>query len=179
MLRVYTPHKSIRERMEAKVAAAHAGDCGVDLFIHEMTINEEGNQVTVKSGAHVAAYDEQGKPTGCLLYSRSSISKTPFFLANSVGVIDAGYRGDVMAKLNVIADSGRSVDWTDQSLRLVQIVLPSMKSPKVVFVDSMDALGTPTDDRGDGGFGSTSAPTPATGGGEPTQSIQPLVGTYG
>ena len=183
MLRVYTPHKSIRERMEAKVAAAHSGDCGVDLFVYEMKMNEEGNQITVKSGAHVAAFDDKGRPTGCLLYSRSSISKTPYFLANSVGVIDAGYRGDVMAKLNIIPDSGRFVDWTDQQLRLVQIVLPSMRSPRVEFVDSLDALGVPPDSRGAGGFGSTSASASAsaTGGGNSSTapSIQPMIGTYG
>ena len=84
-----------------------------------MKVNDTGDQYTVKSGVHVAAFDDEGRPTGCLLYSRSSISKTRFFLANSVGVIDAGYRGDVMAKLNVIPGVERSVDWTDQGLRLV------------------------------------------------------------
>lgn len=160
--------------MEAKQASAHAGDCGVDLFVHEMKVNEAGDQFTVKSGVHVAAFDEEGRPTGCLLYPRSSISKTPFFLANSVGVIDAGYRGDVMAKLNVIPGVERSVDWTDQGLRLVQICLPSLRSPRVEFVDSLEALGVPVDCRGAGGFGSTlgtSADGTSGGDGENASSI--------
>jgi dUTP pyrophosphatase len=147
--------------MEAKQAKAHAGDCGVDLFMSELERPSGAvvSQVTVHTGVHVAAFDESGRPTGCLLYPRSSISKTHLTLANSVGVIDAGYRGEVMAKMNVHRGTGRSVDWNDKDLRLVQIVLPSMRAPLVEFVDSLDALGVPPDSRGAGGFGSTSVST--------------------
>ena len=37
------------------------------------------------------------KNIGYYLYPRSSISKTPLILANSVGIIDSGYRGNIKA----------------------------------------------------------------------------------
>ena len=43
MLRIFTPHNDIRERMEKKVTDAHAGDCGVDLFVYEMKLNDDSN----------------------------------------------------------------------------------------------------------------------------------------
>ena len=41
-------------------------------------------------------------PKPFYLYPRSSISKTPFRLANSVGIIDQDYRGNLGAYLDVI-----------------------------------------------------------------------------
>lgn len=160
MLRVYVADEQIRERMVAKQASAHAGDCGVDLFVREMQRPDAPvvTQIKILTGAQVAAYDDEGRPTGCLLYPRSSIAKTNLALANSVGVIDAGYRGEVIAKMNVLPGVERCVNWDDKDLRLVQIVLPSMRAPRVEFVDSLDALGAPPDSRGAGGFGSTSKP---------------------
>lgn len=159
MLKVYCQTPELRTQMEAQREKVHAGDCGLDLFVHTVTfpdVNESSPHMKVGSGVSVAAYDDQGRPTGCLLYPRSSISKTPYMLANSVGVIDAGYRGEVIAKLARMHDSVQEVNWSKGDLRLVQICLPSLRSPRVVFVDSLEALGTPPDSRGSGGFGSTS-----------------------
>ena len=44
-----------------------------------------------------AMYDYNGIPSGFYIYPRSSISKTPFRLANNVGIIDSGYRGNLGA----------------------------------------------------------------------------------
>lgn len=164
MLRIYTPHNALRQTMEQRQQWAHLGDCGVDLFVHSFTLPDMPMppQITIKTGVHVAAYDYHGRPTGCLLYPRSSISNTPFTLANSVGVIDAGYRGEVMAKLNRVEGSLHTVNLGDSSLRLVQLCLPSLRPPRVVFVDSLEDLGNPLDSRGSGGFGSTNT-APATG----------------
>jgi dUTP pyrophosphatase len=128
----------LRERMERQVSAAHAGDCGVDLFVNSIHLTDEPipPQITIGTGVKVAAYDDRGRPTGCLLYPRSSLSKTPFMLANSVGVIDAGYRGEVLAKLNRIPNSHYQVNLSQEGLRLVQICLPTLRPPRVVFVDS-------------------------------------------
>lgn len=158
MLRIFCTHSKIRRQMEERQREAHVGDCGVDLFISSMRMADSPSppQITIGTGVKVAAFDEQGRPTGCLLYPRSSLSKTPFMLANSVGVIDAGYRGEVMAKLNRIAGSHNRVNLSQDGLRLVQICLPTLQSPQVVFVDSEDDLGTPPDTRGSGGFGSSS-----------------------
>ena len=102
MLRIFCKNDALKEKMEKRQRNAHAGDCGVDLFTNEYSYSKDtfSKQVKINTGVHVAAYDEKGRPTGCLLYPRSSLSKTPYMLANSVGVIDAGYRGEVKAVLN-------------------------------------------------------------------------------
>ena len=104
---MFCEDEALRDTMRQRQALAHEGDCGVDLCVHSVTVPDMAKppQITVGSGVKVAAFDDQGRPTGCLLYPRSSLSKTPFMLANSVGVIDAGYRGEVLAKLNRIEGS--------------------------------------------------------------------------
>ena len=62
------------------------------------------NDLTILSGEDVRQawithiYDEKKnnwEPTGYYSYPRSSISKTPLLLANNVGIIDSGYRGNI------------------------------------------------------------------------------------
>lgn len=88
---------------------------------------------------------ENGMPIGYYLYARSSIAKTGLRLANSVGIIDSGYRGNIMAYFDVIKN-----DNVEVHQRLVQICAPDLKPFKIELVDSLDET-----DRGDGGFGST------------------------
>jgi len=91
-----------------------------------------------------AMYDNN-KPIAYYLYARSSISKTGFRLANSVGIIDSGYRGNLAAYFDVIKN-----DMVEVHQRLVQICAPDLSPFKVELVDSLDAT-----ERGEGGFGST------------------------
>ena len=164
MLRVYVPDEALKKRMQEKQSKAHAGDCGVDLFCAQIKNNVEKPgglkpyQLTIHTGVHVAAYDDHGRPTGCLLYPRSSISKTCFTLANSVGIIDAGYRGEVLGKVNVNYEMAKRPSCNasiDKNTRLLQVCLPTLRPPRVEFVSSMEELGKPIDTRGTGGFGST------------------------
>ena len=92
----------------------------------------------------------EGKPVGYFMYPRSSTgSKTPLRLANSIGVIDSGYRGNYIAVFD---------NWKQDSFkveiyqRLVQICPPNITYPMKVNI--VDDLGEPTA-RGEGGFGST------------------------
>ena len=87
---------------------------------------------------------------GYYMYPRSSTgSKSPLRLANSVGIIDAGYRGDYIA----VFDNWRGSDYqVEKFQRLVQICPPNLTYP--MFVEVVDDLGEPTL-RGEGGFGST------------------------
>jgi len=84
-------------------------------------------------------------PLGYYLYPRSSIVKTGCRLANSVGIIDSGYRGNIMAYFDVIKN-----DNVEVYQRLVQICAPDLGPFKVELVDSLDQT-----ERGEGGFGST------------------------
>jgi dUTP pyrophosphatase len=84
-------------------------------------------------------------PLGYYLYARSSIAKTGLRLSNSVGIIDSGYRGNIMAYFDVIKN-----DNVEVYQRLVQICAPDLGPFKVELVDSLDQT-----ERGEGGFGST------------------------
>ena len=110
-----------------------------------------------------AAYDsETGQPMSYYMYPRSSISKTPMRLANSVGIIDSGYRGNLICAVDVkrqFTECG-SV-YTDnpysfileEGSRYFQICAPNLMPIRVLLVSSLEELGTTT--RGEGGFGST------------------------
>ncbi len=91
-----------------------------------------------------------GAPVGYFLYPRSSTgTKTPLRLANSVGVIDSGYRGTYIATFdNIRATSFR----VEKGQRLVQICPPNLTYPlRVELVEELDVNTV----RGAGGFGST------------------------
>ena len=88
-------------------------------------------------------------PVGYFLYPRSSTgTKTPLRLANSVGVIDAGYRGNYIAAFDNIRAAAFKVE---QGQRLVQICPPNLTYPlRIELVAELDETV-----RGEGGFGST------------------------
>ena len=97
-------------------------------------------------------------PVGYYLYPRSSIVKTPFRMANSVGIIDAGYRGEVMAVIDNIDSANNDLKtclerYAPPMSRLFQICAPTLQPFMVRIVEHEDELGIT--ERGCGGFGST------------------------
>lgn len=143
-------------------------DAGFDLLVVACEQNEgtSTKQLSLDSGICAAAYmysrDINGTisnktyPTGFYMYPRSSISKTPFRLANSVGIIDAGYRGHLIAKVDVRLDKNADNDYVPvptKGERLFQICAPGLVPIVVELVSTKEELGIT--ERGDGGFGST------------------------
>jgi dUTPase len=97
-------------------------------------------------------------PVGYYLYPRSSIVKTPFRMANSVGIIDAGYRGELMAVIDNIDSANNDLKtclerYAPPMSRLFQICAPTLEPFLVRIVEREDELGIT--ERGCGGFGST------------------------
>ena len=89
--------------------------------------------------------------TGFYIYPRSSIYKTPLRLANSVGIIDAGYRGHIIAMFD--RNINESLVTVMRGERLVQICAPGLIPIIPILVDESGInFGT---GRGAGGFGST------------------------
>ncbi len=136
--------------LKNKYAAAKPkpGDVGVDLFCTEDIVVPARGQATLdfKIVCKCVAYD--GNNTmAYYLYPRSSISKTPLRMSNSVGIIDAGYRGHIMAKVDNISDTDFVVKTGD---RYFQICVPFLITPTVVLTEVNDVT-----ERGAGGFGST------------------------
>ena len=95
--------------------------------------------------------------TGYYLYPRSSLSKTPLRLANSVGIIDSGYRGHIMAAFDIknsLPYTAPIQDIIEQYDRVVQLCAPALVPIWVNLVPDIMRLGRNTL-RGAGGFGST------------------------
>jgi dUTP pyrophosphatase len=91
-------------------------------------------------------------------YARSSISKTPLRLANNQGIIDAGYRGNLIGMFDCIISSNKNdapFDWyMEEYTRILQICAPGLAPIYVNIVNGVEELG-PSTSRGSGGFGST------------------------
>ena len=121
----------------------HQGDAGLDLFIIENQTIKAGSSMRI----HLGISCENLDGISYFLMPRSSISKTPLRLANAVGLIDAGYRGEIMAAVDNIKDIPYKVEIGQ---RLFQIV--AMDGSSIRF-DISDSLSDSS--RGTGGFGST------------------------
>jgi dUTP pyrophosphatase len=121
---------------------AKAGDAGMDLVAISEEWNKDNTMVTYDTGLSLEI------PEGYvgLLFPRSSVSKTTLNLANSVGVIDSGYRGSLMLKFRYLEEG----DVYDVGDRVAQLVI--MKLP---FVEITEVAELSSSERGEGGFGST------------------------
>jgi dUTPase len=115
-------------------------DAGFDLFC----LHEQDCSGTTKYNLNVKlAMYKENVPSAFYLYPRSSISNTSLRLANSVGIIDSGYRGNMIACF----DGTYSIK---KFQRLVQVCTPTLE-PMIIHM--VDELGETA--RGEGGFGST------------------------
>jgi len=125
----------------------HVGDSGIDLYNFK-DIPVDYNRVgTADFEIKCEMIDiTTNEYTSYYLVPRSSLSKTSFQLANSVGIIDAGYRGNLMAKVRCFDENGAVL----RQGAHFQIVGPNLKPIKVSVVDYLSDTS-----RNDGGFGST------------------------
>lgn len=139
---------------------AHATDAGFDLVATSREIDEHGN-IVYGTGL---AFEIPDNCVG-LVFPRSSISKQDIVLSNCVGVIDSGYRGEVMAKFRPTATAYATFGKTDGEHhmehpsfgkdykvgeRIAQLII--MPLPKTEFEEADELSDT---DRGEGGYGST------------------------
>ena len=119
---------------------AKKGDAGLDLTAVDVVA--DGSTLTYKTGL---AVEIPPWHVG-LLFPRSSVYKTGQTLTNCVGVIDSGYRGEIMLKYT-LSPYAKEYDIGD---RVGQLII--MPYPKIHFVEVKNL--TPTD-RGEEGYGST------------------------
>jgi dUTP pyrophosphatase len=124
----------------------HKDDAGFDLYCPQQELIEPGETILLKMGIACEMHDDY-LPTSYMLVPRSSISKTPLRMANSIGIIDAGYRGEIMAAVDNRGDKDYMIV---SGQRLFQIVHPTLCPFNVGVVDELSET-----DRGMGGFGST------------------------
>lgn len=163
--------KMYKEKVEShnsKVRDSKYADSGFDLLIpfdyseHENGYTENRiSNVTLRAplGIKCSMMSRFSGPCGYYLYPRSSIVKTPFRLSNSVGIIDSGYRGEIMAVVDNIDYANNDMKacirkYITPMTRMFQICSPTLEPFFVEIVDTEEALGSSTE-RGNGGFGST------------------------
>jgi dUTP pyrophosphatase len=137
-------------------------DAGFDLLVPQLiSVSSDQPQphvLKLDHGVKCSAYfmysNDACPYTGYYMHPRSSIYKTPFRLANSAGIIDAGYRGTLISMLDClpVTSSARTIHKHD---RLMQICAPDLSPMYVNIVDSLETNTT----RGEGGFGSTGGHT--------------------
>jgi len=126
------------------INASKNGDVGLDIPMQESIIIP-ANTTSFKINLNFKA-----KPShGYMLVPRSSISKTTIRLANSIGIIDKKYRGDVMV---VVDNIGKSDVLFQEGCCYFQIVAFDGNLPRYQ-IDNVDTDTT----RGTGGFGSSGA----------------------
>lgn len=121
---------------------AKPGDAGMDMTATSLIKSE----VYYEYGTDIAVEIPEGYVG--LLFPRSSISKTKQILANHVGVIDSGYRGEIKFRFKKLAwDNGEVYNVGDRIGQLIIIPYPQ------VALFEVDELSS--SDRGEGGYGST------------------------
>ena len=120
----------------------HDDDAGWDLYAISKEFDEHGNVVYGTGWAFEIPKGHVG-----LLFPRSSNAKKDLLLSNSVGVVDSGYRGEVLFKFKMIG--GNKSDY-EVGERIGQIII--LPYPSVTFVESEVLSDT---ERGEGCYGSS------------------------
>ena len=123
----------------------HPGDAGLDLAANIDVEVLPGERVMIPTGVAVAI---PAGHAGLVLPRSGLASKHGLTLANAPGLIDAGYRGEVIvAAVNLDRENSVKVARGDRIAQLVVVALPSVEPG---WVDEL-----PDSARGAGGFGST------------------------
>ena len=121
---------------------AHPGDAGIDLYAaHDAMVT--GETALIPTGVAVAVPDGY---VG-LVCPRSGLSKHGVTVANAPGVVDSGYRGELMVRLTTTSST---MYWVHRGDRIAQLLIVPIGRPKITVVDRLDDT-----ERGANGFGST------------------------
>jgi dUTP pyrophosphatase len=136
----------LRLRPEAELPSAQrAGDAGLDLRSAIDVVVEPGERMMIPTGVAVAI---PGGHAGLVLPRSGLAAKHGLTMANAPGLIDAGYRGEVIcATVNLDLETPVKVHVGDRIAQLVVVALPTVEP---TWVDEL-----PGTERGEGGFGST------------------------
>ena len=141
----YTEHSTYNE-----------GDSGLDIFFPEDIIIAPGEVQKINLGISCEMIDYYGTNTynhnqprnvSYYLYPRSSISNTPLMMCNHVGVVDAGYRGNLLFPVRNLGSEPYTVK---RGERLAQICSRDLSPFSIEVVEELSKT-----KRGSGGFGST------------------------
>ena len=118
---------------------AKPGDAGMDVVAIDREVTEK--YVEYKTGLCLEI------PEGhvCLIFPRSSVSKKDLVLCNSVGVLDSGYRGELILRFQKFGDE--IYDIGERIGQIMVVLYP------IAEIEEVEELSETT--RGEGGWGST------------------------
>ena len=125
---------------------AKEGDAGLDLTA--VSINTVGTypEGYVEYGTGLAVEIPEGYVG--MVFPRSSVTKKALTLKNSVGIIDSGYRGEIMIRF--MSHDVRDTNIYEVGERIAQLII--MPIP---YVDLEEVEELSETERAEGGFGST------------------------
>lgn len=118
---------------------ATKGDAGMDVVATSKKVLSN----TIEYGTGLSFEVPEGYMM--LVFPRGSLCKKDLVMANHVGVLDAGYRGELMIRFKKIGENEYEI-----GDRIAQIII--LPFPKVEFVESNELSKS---ERGDGRFGHT------------------------
>ena len=125
---------------EAKIPSyAHPGDAGMDVY----AISKNETEKFVEYGTGLSF--ELPSDHVLLVFPRSSISNTDLAMANSVGVLDSGYRGELKLRFKKSGETDYAIG--DRVGQILVLPFP------IIEFEEKDELADSS--RGVGGFGST------------------------
>jgi len=135
-----------RFRPEGRLPGAqHPGDAGLDLRSAVDAVVAPGERAMIPTGIAVAIPDGHA---GLVLPRSGLASRQGLTLANAPGLIDAGYRGEVVcAVINLDPAEKVEIRIGDRIAQLMIVAVPEVVAS---WVDEL-----PESARGEGGFGST------------------------
>ena len=156
-LKLFTENPELKAIYQAAVieqnekAFSTHPDAGFDLYM-PTNVSVPSGVISFKLplGIKCAAFVGE-TPSSFITCPRSSMgSKTSLRQSNSIGIIDSGYRGELMG---IVDNVGPEVQNLTTDTRLFQIISPNLMPIFVEVVEKEEELGTTA--RGQGGFGST------------------------
>lgn len=124
---------------------AKPGDAGLDLVATSRTWDEQNNNYIY--GTSLAIEIPEGYVG--LIFPRSSNRKTCAYLTNHVGVIDSGYRGEIMVTYKN-RDKNDVVPPYSVGDRIAQLIIIAYPTINLIESDTLSET-----ERGEGGHGST------------------------
>jgi dUTP pyrophosphatase len=124
---------------------AYPGDAGLDLYALEGGALEPGERASVRTGIAVEIPDGEA---GLVLPRSGLAARHGIALVNAPGLIDSGYRGEIVV---LLLNTDRSARFEMAAGdRVAQLVLVRVQTPAVLEVEELEMS-----ERGAGGFGSS------------------------
>ena len=125
---------------------AYAGDAGFDLVSCERVEIAPGARAVVGTGLAVAIPDGHA---GLVIPRSGLAAKHGLSVVNAPGLIDAGYRGEVMV---ILLNTDQSEPFVvEPGMRIAQLVIVEL--PKVRLVETEELPGSERGERGHGSSG--------------------------